>query len=195
MSMSQAVAAPVPPLIAPADPPLYEILDGQRVELPPMSLRSNAVAGLLLFLLTGFVRQHRLGRVIPEQLVRVSRRRDRQRRPDLVFVSYARWPANQPAANTDPLEVVPELAAAIVSPSNSYREIATKRREYFRAGVQAVWVVAPEEREVHVYSGPKAVHVLTPPDTLDGGEVLPGLAVSLTELFEDAPPPEDDEAP
>ena len=54
-----------------------------------------------------------------------------KRRPDVAFVSYARWPtsivAREPAWN-----VVPDLAIEILSPTNLAEEIDRKMTDYFR---------------------------------------------------------------
>jgi Uma2 family endonuclease len=46
-----------------------------------------------------------------------------------------------------------------------------------------VWIVDPDARTVDVYTSPDDCVVFPENDTLDGGEVLPGLALSLSELF------------
>ena len=58
-----------------------------------------------------------------------------------------------------------------------------KLGEYFRAGVQVVWIVDRRKRTVHVYTAVDKSVVLTEDDTLDGGAVLPGFKLRLTELF------------
>ncbi|HKM53458.1 MAG TPA: hypothetical protein VJY33_08605, partial [Isosphaeraceae bacterium] len=57
---------------------------------------------------------------------------------------------------------------------------------YFRAGVKQVWVIYPVSRQVYVYTTLTTVQILTKPTELDGGDVVPGFRLSLTELFEDA---------
>ena len=58
--------------------------------------------------------------------------------------------------------------------------------DYFRAGVEQVWVIYPVSRQVYVYTTLTTVRILTEPAELDGGDVVPGFRLSLTELFEDA---------
>jgi Uma2 family endonuclease len=61
-----------------------------------------------------------------------------------------------------------------------------KRREYFEAGTQLVWYFDPRARTVTVYTAPDRFIVLDESQTLDGGNVLPGLVIPLRELFDRA---------
>ena len=46
-----------------------------------------------------------------------------------------------------------------------------------------VWIVDHRSRTVEVFTDPVAGTLLVEPAILDGGAVLPGFALSLTELF------------
>src|SRR5262249_21229382 len=106
------------------------------------------------------------------------------RRPDVAFVAYDRWPYTTPPEDDPPvLDVIPNLAVEVVSPTNSADEIIDKVRDYFFAGVQAVWVIYPRQRLVYVFESPEQVHGLTEKQELDGGTVLPGFRLPLANLF------------
>jgi Uma2 family endonuclease len=81
--------------------------------------------------------------------------------------------------------VVPDLAVEVLSKSNSPREMARKRDEYFRAGVRLVWEIDPRTRTVRVYTAVDLFEVLTVADTLTGGDVLLGFTLPLADLFAD----------
>jgi hypothetical protein len=61
--------------------------------------------------------------------------------------------------------------------------MARKLTDYFSAGVRLVWYVYPTTGEIHVYEAPDKCVILGAQDTLDGGEVLPGLHLPLSTLF------------
>ena len=103
--------------------------------------------------------------------------------PDVGFISKARQP-KRPHASWNPL--APDLAVEVVSPSDREPEIAIKVANYLAAGT-LLWYVFPIEQKVHVYEPGKPVKILTINDTLDGGKVLPGFQIALTDIF-----PEDD---
>ena len=58
-----------------------------------------------------------------------------------------------------------------------------KRGDYFDAGVLMVWEVAPIRRKVLVYSPNGVIKVLKDSQRLDGGNVLPGFTLELSDLF------------
>jgi Uma2 family endonuclease len=58
-----------------------------------------------------------------------------------------------------------------------------KLEEYFLAGVKLVWFVEPDSRTIRVFTAPDCSVTLTENDTLDGGDVLPGLALSVKQIF------------
>jgi len=171
---------------------VYEIVDNQIRELPPMSARETDLASTLIGILSSFARTAGLGRVQMEMLFLIIPAKGLQRRPDLSFVSFNRWPRERRVPKTNTWDVVPNLAIEVVSPTNTANGVMEKTKEYFEAGVERVWVIYPEFAIIYDYDSPTSVHILTRNQTLDGGTVLPGLQVPLTELFEDESDPEMD---
>jgi Uma2 family endonuclease len=172
---------------------LFEIVDGQRVEMPPMSAYAGIVSARLVEQLVIHNHQQtpRPGRVFPEFLFRLPllEATTRNRRPDIAYVSFERAPIHQlPSTRENAWSVVPDLAVEVISPSDLAEEQLQKILEYFIAGVRLVWVVYPPLGYLHVYSSPKTVQILGRLDTLDGGSVLPGFSMPLDLLFDSAPP-------
>ena len=169
---------------------LYEIIDGQRVELPPMSVYASIISSRLGQMLGGFATSNRLAQVAVETLFRLPLQKSPNRRPDVAVVSYERWPIGRPIPFADNAwDVVPDLTVEVVSPNDLADEIMQKIVEYFQAGVRLVWVVYPQQRLVYVYESPTQVFVRTSTEELDGGPVLPGLRLPLAELFPEMAPP------
>jgi Uma2 family endonuclease len=164
---------------------LYEVVDGEIRELPPMSARETQFASDLTGIIGPHARTAALGRVQSEMLFLIDKGRDLQRRPDVSFVSFDRWPRGKPVPGTQAWEVVPDLAAEIVSPTNGANEVVGKVQDYFACGVRRVWVFYPLFALVYDYTSATAVRIVTRADRLSGGDVLPGLDLALTEVFED----------
>ena len=186
-----AVLEPVvaPPAAAVDDEPLFEIIDGQRVELPPMSAYAVRVSFRIASVIGQFAGANGLGEAAHEELFRLPLERDRNRRPDAAFVSYERWPKDRPmplAGNA--WEVVPDLAVEVVSPTDLFEELMDKIAEYFQAGVRLVWVVSPRLRMIQVYESLTQLRILTAADELDGGAVLPGFRTPVAALFPQSTP-------
>jgi Uma2 family endonuclease len=168
------------------DDGLYEVVEGQVVE-KEMGARELEIASMLGHLLGGFARANRLGRAVVEFIFRINIPNNLQRRPDLAFVSHARWPVNRRVPNVPVWDMVPDLAVEVISPSNSAYDVQKKIHEYFEAGVVRVWVIYPDQAEVYVYSSPTQIQVIQSGQTLDGGDLLPGFQLPVAALFEDDP--------
>ena len=167
----------------------YEIIDGVRVEREPMGAFETVLASWLCYLMNSFAAGKKLGLAVNEVLFVLNAARHLNRRPDVAFVSYARWPssvvAREPAWN-----VVPDLAVEIVSPTNLAEEIDRKITDYFEAQVRLVWVLYPDSGRAYVYQSPTRVSILERTDTLDGAEVLPGFRLPIAQLYEAVAKPE-----
>lgn len=162
---------------------LYEIVNGQRVELPSMSIFANQVASQIFIPMHAHAKAHRLGTVVMEALLILDAEHDLRRRPDVAFVSAERWPLDREIPAVGDWKVVPNLAVEVVSPNDIFQAVLAKMHEYFRLGVQQVWIVAPLDQEVYVYESPTKPHVVVPPEEVDGGALLAGFRLPLAELF------------
>jgi Uma2 family endonuclease len=166
-----------------SDDVLFEVVDGQFVETSPMGAYPAKLATTLGLYLGTFLLSRPTGQVVIEALFRIDPKN--QRRPDVAFVSHARWPKGRRAPDSDPWDVVPDLTIEVVSKSDLAWEVLAKVRHYFEGGVRSVWLVFPKEEVVHVFESFTQIRVLTRDDVLDGGEVIPGFQLPLSSLFEE----------
>ncbi|GBD36562.1 hypothetical protein HRbin36_01687 [bacterium HR36] len=168
------------------DEALYEVEYGRRVE-KLMSAVDSAFASELGSRLFLFLQAQRSGRVIVEGMFILDTERDLRRRPDVASISAQRWPLDKPLPAQGDWPVVPDLAVEVVSPYETVERLTQKVDEYFRYGARQVWVVMPRLRRVYVYSSATAVRILTEQEELEGGEVVPGFRLKLSELFAAVP--------
>jgi Putative restriction endonuclease len=117
----------------------YEVVDGVRVEREPMGAFETVLVSWLCHMLNGFAAGKKLGLAVNEVLFVLNAARTLNRRPDVAFVSYARWPTSV-VAREAAWNVVPDLAIEILSPTNLAEEIDRKITDYFQSGVRLVWV-------------------------------------------------------
>jgi Uma2 family endonuclease len=185
---AESISSPAPPALSefPPDDMLYEVVDGQIVE-KKMSARETEIASILIELIGHFLRTNRLGKVVGEMLFRINLEKDLRRRPDVAFVSNARWPFNRRIPKVTPWDMVPDLAIEVISESNSAYEVQGKIHDYFAAGVARVWVIYPDQAEVYDYGSPTQIEVVKIGQELDGGELIPGFRLAVAVLFEDDP--------
>ena len=71
----------------------------------------------------------------------------------------------------------------VVSPSDAAPEVHEKAIDWLAAGCRLVWIVYPKAQTVAEYRSLQNVQILTSEETLDGGDVLPGFACSVGDIF------------
>lgn len=130
-----------------------------------------------------FVEQHQLGLVCAAETgFLVSRDPDTVRAPDAAFISRARLGEGRPPKKFWPL--APDLAVEVVSPSESAEQVQERLRDWFAAGVRAVWMLYPGTASVHAYRSPSEVRIFQRGEVLTGGDdLLPGFSCSVGDLF------------
>jgi Uma2 family endonuclease len=157
-----------------------ELVDGVLVE-KAMGLQESFLAMWLGYLLNQFLAKHTIGFVAGADgtlrlwpgLVRI---------PDVCFISWDQLPKRKIPKKPIP-DLYPDLAVEVLSRKNTKAEIDRKLQEYFRSGTRLAWVVDPRKRTVRVHTAPDQFRLLTEDQSLDGGDVLPGLSLSLRDVF------------
>ncbi len=81
-------------------------------------------------------------------------------------------------------DAVPDLMVDLHLIGNTPAELARRRRDYFAAGVPAVWSVHPAERTVIAYTDPETCHDVTPDRPAPLGDAFPGAGVLLRPAFD-----------
>jgi Uma2 family endonuclease len=163
---------------------LYELIDGVLVE-KIMGYPESCLTLQLGRLLGNFLAEHDLGLLAgPDGTVRLMP--GLVRIPDLSFVSWRQLP-NRMIPTTPIPHLAPDLAVEVLSKGNTPGEMVRKLKDYFFAGVRLVWLVHPGKRCVEVFTAPDQSRIVTEDESLDGGEVLPGLVLPLRDLFAHLP--------
>jgi Uma2 family endonuclease len=163
---------------------LYEEIDGSRVEVPPMAAKSTRIAFVIGRLLDNAADASRAGFASTETLFQISKSPRRNRRPDVAFVSSSRWPFDKPLPYSEnALDVIPDLAVEVVSPTDLVTELHDKLYDYFEAGVRQVWVILPERETVSVYRSPTDTTIYTATDSIDCTGLIAGFHLPLSRVF------------
>src|SRR5437773_21283 len=117
---------------------MCELVDGTLVE-KPMAFPESYVALLIATAIQNFISPRDLGVVVGEQgMMRLVK--GLVRAPDVSFVNWNQFPTRQ--IPDEPVPTLhPDLAVEVFSRGNTRREMARKRREYFRSGCRLVWMV------------------------------------------------------
>lgn len=159
-----------------------ELVEGRIMPFSPTADEHGSVGLNLASALRAFVRERRLGHVRVGEVGVITRRNpDTVRGADVLYISNGRYARR--VRRTGYLDVAPELVAEVLSPWDKPADLRRKLAEYFEAGVLVVWVLDPATRTVRVHNAVVGAVVLRESDTLTGGDVLPGFAAPVAELF------------
>ena len=160
-----------------------ELIEGVIYEMPPAGLEHGTDAGNFFGFIWTYVRQHDLGLVTAAETGYIvhtdANGKNTILAPDVGFIAKARMTA-EPSKKYAPL--APDLAVEMVSPNDTAAEIHAKVNQYLQYGTRAVWVAYPQTRTVVVHTRAGA-QTLSEADTLDGGDILPGFALAVREIF------------
>jgi Uma2 family endonuclease len=151
-----------------------ELVRGEIVEMNIPKGRHGQLCSLIAYL--GHQYNERFDRIITE------RDPDSVRGPDVCFATYERIPKGP--LEDDYIEVAPEIAFEVVSPSDRWSEISEKINEYLAAGVLVVCVVEPKPQTVRLFFPDHTSRTLTGDEELTFPEILPEFSVPVRKLFE-----------
>jgi Uma2 family endonuclease len=164
-----------------------EIEDGEWVGFEEDEYMSGEEHGRIEYLfilrLGNFVEQHKLGMLYPGDTNFVldgeTGNLQIKRRPDIAFVS-----SNRLKRSKGYIYGAPDLAIEIISPTERPNEVRKKLNEYLTYGTQQVWQVYPDTKEIVVHYSDNTSKTYHIGDTIPGGDLLPGLALAVAQIFE-----------
>ncbi len=160
-----------------------ELVDGELVELPIMSVEGCTIATVIASLLNLVVRPAKLGIVVDSEVTYqcFADDPDRIRRPDVSYIAKGRLPREQ--YERGHCRIAPDIAIEVLSPNDSCYTVDAKVEEYLAAGVRLVWVINPETHTVTVSRPDGSTDRLRRGGTLTGESVLPQFSVFVDDLF------------
>lgn len=156
----------------------FELINGEIVEKVPtqehglLALRFGS--RILLH-----VEQNQLGRVGVEIRHQMPDDPHNALIPDISF--YA--DVTTPVVTRGAVPRMPDLVVEIKSPDDTYKEMDEKADYYLANGARMVVLLYPEKRIVEVRT-PDDRQLLTDGDTLEGGDVLPGFSIAVSDIFD-----------
>ena len=160
-----------------------ELIRGVLHETVSVGKVHARIAGRIITGLNNFVIPRRLGQVGgADGGILIEQNPDTVREPDVYFVSADRLPLDDESDGY--LEVMPELVVEIVSPNDREPDIREKTNMWLNFGVLMAVEVYPRTRTIAVHRTGVPAVTLTGDDALDGGDVLPGFSLPLSEIFD-----------
>lgn len=161
---------------------LWEVIDGEIVEMPPGGGRHGRIEMKIGFLLGLHVYPNNLGFIYgPDTGFVVKTDPLTLRVPDVGFVRTERLPLNFDDGGF--LRVAPDLVVEVISPADRLRDVQAKAAVWLDAGATLVWLVDPVAQTVSVYRPDGSPQLHTSEQALDAGDILPGLMLSIRDFF------------
>jgi Uma2 family endonuclease len=160
---------------------LCELVDGTLVE-KAMGFEEALLANVLSHLIWSYLERNDLGICVgADGMMRIAP--GLVRIPDVSFITWDRLPGRESPREPVP-DLAPDLAVEMLSERNTKQEMVRKVREYFEAGVVLVWLIDPRKRTARVYSAVEKSVLVHADQSLDGGAVLPGFVLKLSDLLD-----------
>jgi Uma2 family endonuclease len=158
-----------------------ELVQGElRMMIPPGFEHGRVIINLTAPI-ANHVRANALGTVVAAETgFWLARDPDTVRAADIAFLCATR-PAG-PDRGYYP--GAPDLAVEVLSPDDWPGYVREKTAEWLGAGAREVWNVDPGKRTVAVHRSGEAPVVLGDPDTLRGGDLLPGFEIAVRAIFD-----------
>ncbi len=103
--------------------------------------------------------------------------------PDVAIFTWARLPVDASGELLEECFSPPDVAIEIVSPDQSVASLVRKCRWYVEHGVPIALLVDPRRRTVRDFRPGPPPRTLTGADTIDLGDVIPGLALRVDDVF------------
>ncbi|MGQ0815017.1 MAG: Uma2 family endonuclease [Gemmatimonadota bacterium] len=170
----------------------YELVGG---ELLPVTPAHPAHSRLILFVFGRFMeyeKAHRTGKAFSDAWfnLRLVRDPEQTRAPDVSFVfndKLRMLGGRLPTVFPFP----PDVALEVFSPSNERKtkDWNQRLRDLLDAGTPVLWVIYPDARYAVAFRPDGSARMLREHETLSAEAVLPGLAISLSEIFADLDEP------
>jgi Uma2 family endonuclease len=169
-------------LLAMPDGDLYELVDGKLVERT-MGIYASLVASRLSRVLGVYCDAHGLGEVLESEAGYkcFPGKPNQVRKPDVSFISASRVPSDLMSVGY--CETSPDLAAEVISPTDSADPLFQKIDDYLGAGVRLIWVLIPKLQMILIFRRSGACAMIRSGDALDGEDVVPGFTCPVDELF------------
>jgi Uma2 family endonuclease len=159
----------------------FELDRGKVVEMPLPNIIHGTLCSNIAAELVIYSRKRRKGFVATNDTgVLLGREPDTVRGPDVaLFEDVARYRDLRPKLHETP----PVLAVEVLSPSDTYKAVNLKIKQYLLAGVKVIWVVDCDEKSVSIFRPDGNWSTVTVDEEIVGEPELPGFRCRVSDLF------------
>ena len=159
----------------PIDGYKYEWYEDQLIRFSGMKRKQYFIYSILsdLFYEKGY---QQTGTFMAEPDVMLTPKQ--MRRPDIAY--FTKEQIRQSRLGQD---VIPPFVVEVISPTDDAEAVETKITEYFKAGVQVVWQIYPNNQLLYIYISRKQVIICLDDDICSAAPVLPDFTIRVNDLF------------
>jgi Uma2 family endonuclease len=169
--------------VLPASDYPTELVRGRLIEVNMPGPRHGWICGRIVYLLSQYLEEHPLGRVLGNDSAIVTQRGpDSVRGADVAYYSFDRLPRG-PLPDVY-LTVTPEIVFEVRSPSDRWVNVLAKVAEYLLADVLYVCVADPVTERIDVYTPEQPGVSLAEGDELTFPDLLPGFSLAVSRVFQ-----------
>lgn len=164
----------------PEQKPALEFAEGEITQKVAPQGQHSGIQGDLVEIVNRRIRRRKLGRAFPELRTTYA---GHSLVPDVAVYTWDRIAVTESGRLANQFTSPPEVAFEIVSPEQSVTTLIRKCIWYVENGVKVAVIVDPEDSSVIVYRPDADSRVLHGDETIDLADVIPGLRLTLKEVF------------
>lgn len=168
-------------LALPEQEPALEYLHGKVTQKVSPKGPHGALQYEIAERVNRFARPIKLARAFPETRVTFA---GVSTVPNVVVYLWDRVPRDRRGEVAEDFLVPPDIAFEILSPGQTVAALTERCRWYVDNGVRIAVLVLPRDRSIVDFRPGLEPRVLRAADRLDLGDVLPGLSLTVKELFD-----------
>ena len=158
-----------------------ELVNGRIVPLSPTGRAHGRAEARLTTRLSTYVESAHWGEVLTGEVgIYIRRDPDTVRAADIALISHERLARCKTEGY---LDVAPEIAVEVLSPTDRKGDLFVEIEDYFAAGVLRVWVLDSRQRRIAVHRSPTDSEQFVSGDALADEELLPGFRIEVSDLF------------
>ncbi|MGB5634097.1 MAG: Uma2 family endonuclease [Waterburya sp.] len=155
---------------------------GELIIMSPTGSESGRQNADLLIQIGTWNRQQKLG-VVFDSSTGFTLPNGAKRSPDVSWIENSRWNSLTQKQKREFAPIAPDFVLELLSPNDRLQDVQKKMEEYLASGIKLGWLIYPDEARVEIYRLDRDKEVLDSPQSLSGGDLMPGLIVELDEIL------------
>lgn len=157
-----------------------ELFEGILLEMSPASGKHARLSSRFSWRLMSHVEEQGLGAVYNGSAgFVIERSPDSVLSPYIAFVRADRVPEDDDGY----LDLAPDLAVEIISPSNRPSHVEAKVSKYLAAGTGLVLAIYPKPHHARAHHADGATRLYQAGDVIGFGDVVPGFTLAVADIF------------